>query len=326
MIITENCLINGMPETLYHSDPTPVLDGFAHSSSISSSNLITLIEKSEAEAFTDNARLNPPRPEADEEKKDTQTIDKGTIAHDFILRGARGTYEILPYKDFRTKEAQEARDSCIARGLIALNTTTEARVLGAVRDMESALRKQLSTHQEWPGLMTKGKAEQSAFVLDGNVWLRARFDWLEETYPDVVVDYKTTGLSFDSWEKNQLWGSDGAKYIQKCHYKRVYQLLMGRPCKFIFVVQQTFAPYLVKLFVIDESIMEETVNRYDQGRMRYINCLKTGIWRGHPPYTHHSYPPAWVAQRWEADALNEEWLARKAQEEAQAAKSVIMAG
>lgn len=302
MQITENCIINGMPDKLYHSDPTPVLEGFAHSASLSSSMAKELVERTEKEAFLSNQRLNP----AYKPEDDTDSTTLGTVAHDYILRGGNGDklYEIVPVDSWRTNDAKAAKDDIIRRGLIPLNTTTAPRLFDDVKAMHKALHEQMAGHRDFPGLMMKGKGEQSAFVKKGSIWLRARFDWLDENYPNVIVDYKTTALSFDSWEKNQLWGADGALYMQEAHYKDVGETLFSRPMTFVFVVQQTFAPYNVMIFKIDESFRDEVSNRYDLARRKFENCLKTGIWRGQPPYMAHSCPPTWIMSKWELDALN----------------------
>ena len=302
MQITENCIVNGMPEKLYHSDPTPALVGFAQSASFSSSMANSLIEDTEEEAMMDSHRLNP-RPEDEPEVDPTDSKNFGTMAHSFILRDGQKTFEIVPVKDWRTDEAKAQKASIISRGLIPLNNTTADRVLNDIKTMRQRLREQLDGHRDFPGLMMKGRGEQSGFAFDGQIWNRARFDWLDENYPDIIVDYKTTGISFNKWEQNQLW-SEG-KYIQSPHYRKTYKLITGREAQFIFVVQQVKAPFHVKIITLDKSYDEEINNRYDFSRRRFINCLKTGVWRGQPPYLAHSCPPPWVLNRWENDALDE---------------------
>lgn len=326
MQITENCVIDNMPEALYHSDPTPILEGFAQSASFSSSMAKAMVEKTEKEAFLSNQRLNPDF----EEDEGSDSTDVGTIAHDYVLRNGMGNkvYEVAQVKDWKTNDAKEIKRHILDRGLIPLNLTTAERHLGAVLDMHKALHEQLAAHRDYPGLMMKGKGERSAFVKHGPIWLRARFDWEDDNYPDLIVDYKTTGLSFDSWEKNQLWGTDGAAYLQEAHYRLVKSTLTGKPCTFVFVVQQTFAPYLVKIIQIDESFRDDVTGRYDLAKRKFVNCLKTGVWRGHPPYTGHSAPPPWITNKWVNDSLEHDMVVHREQEEqkADAAPDVTMAG
>lgn len=316
MKITENCIINGMPEDLYHSDPTPVLEGFAQSASFSSSMANILIECTEEEAFLSSRRLNPDW----KESEDSDATSLGTIAHDYILRGGQRTYEVAPFADWRTNDAKIVRKDIESRGLIALNKSTEEKLVGGVKKMHEALHNQLSAHKEYPGLMMKGKGEQSGFAFDGTIWNRARFDWLDENYPDVVVDYKTTGIDFDSWERSQLWGE--GKWIQNPHYRKVYDLITERKSKFIFVVQQTKEPFHVRIIELDASYTDEMQERYDLSRRRFVNCLKTGIWRGQQPYVKYSCPPPWTLNKWECDMLDEKEAQRTAQEKPE----ILMAG
>ena len=86
--------------------------------------------------------------------------------------------------------------------------------------------------------MQKGRAEQSAFCFDGLIWNRARFGWIDGAYPHLIVDYKTTAMTFDAWEKSELWGG---KYINP-HYRHVYDTITGEKSRFIFLVQRTDFP------------------------------------------------------------------------------------
>lgn len=302
MQITQNCIINGMPEALYHKDPTPVLEGFAQSASLSSSMACSIMEETEEEAFLGNRRLNP-----DWKDRQSAEMDLGTIAHEIVLLGSNKVYEVAPVDAWRTNEAKAIKANIEGRGLIALNETTAPRLLGDVKTMQERLHDYLGRHRDYPGLMMKGKGEQSGFAFDGKIWNRARFDWLDDNYPDLVVDYKTTGISFDNWEKNQLWG--GGKYMQNPHYRKVFDLCTGQKSRFIFVVQRTVAPFHVKIYEMDRSFQEEVEARYTEARKRFVNCLTTGQWRGLPPYTSHSYPPPWVTQKWELDLIDREVIA-----------------
>jgi len=316
MKITQNCFVPAMPDKDYHSDPTPDLQGFAESASLSSSTLIDITTLTELKAKMRNRRLNPAY-----QRKKSEEIDLGEVAHDYILRGETKTYEVAPYDAWRSNDAKAARDRIEAKGLIALNETTAPRVADKIKVMKTELFGQLAVHKDFPGIMTKGNAEVSGFAFDGQIWNRIKIDWLDQTYPDLIVDYKTTGLSFDKWQKNELWG-DSAKFLQYCHYRRVYKLVTGKDAKFVFVVQQTFEPYDVVVITPDTGFTEDMQKRYDWGYQKFLNCLKTGQWNRETPYTVHSYPPTWVLQQWELDAINREVVEKNES----AAPDVRMAG
>ena len=288
MKITENCIINKIPEDIYHSDPCP-------EPSLSSSMANALVEKTELEAMIDSKRLNPNY----KESESSAAMDLGTIAHDFVLLGGQNLFEVAPFDAWRSNDAKAAKAAIEARGKIALNQNTRG-IIDDVAMMKNRLLEQVSEHREYPELFQGGDAEQSGFAFDGKIWNRARFDWLPTKYPDLIVDYKTTGIDFNRWEKNELWGG---KYMQSIHYRHVYKTIIGRDAKFVWLVQQVKEPYLIKLFTIDASYIEEVSKRYELARLKFMNCLKTGQWRGEVPYTIHSYPPKWVMDNWEADDL-----------------------
>lgn len=320
MQITKNCIINGMPEDVYHNDPTPQLNGFKEPTSLSSSTLKTLMEKTEIEARMTINRLNP-----NKKKKSSAAMDLGSMAHDYILSNGEGLYEIAPFDNWKTKDSQIVRDNIISRGKIPLNNSTKS-VLDDLKTMKSRLFEQIAEHKDWAGIFDNGKPEQSVFAYDGDIWNRIRIDWLVENYtnPDgelienLIVDFKTTNIDFSRWEKNELWDD---KYFQDLHYRRTLDLISGKRgnARFIYVVQQVSEPFLVQIFEIDKSYHETLGKRYDLGRKKFINCTKTGIWRGIMPYTAHTTPPPWVEQKWEMDQLNEDFISSRQEKENQTA-------
>ena len=313
MKITQNCIINGMPEEVYHNDPTPEqAEGFQEYTSLSSTVALAMIEKTPIEARMKINRLNPEL----EKKKNSDAINLGSMVHDKVLLKGNGKnlYEIVPFPDFRTSDAKERRDDLISRGIIPLakNKKTE-ELLKSIDTMEARLHEQLAEHMEYPGLMSTGQGEQSGFYFDQEIgiWKRARFDWLDEKYSDIIWDYKTTSLELDQWINNDLWKE---KYIQAPHYKSVYNGITGQKNKFGFIVQRSVDPFIVAVVVIDESYLDMVSDRYKVAETKFVECLKTGKWAGGSRFTQHSCPPPWIVNKWESDALNLE-LEQEAQKQ-----------
>lgn len=307
MTITENCFVPDMSDDDYHNDPC---EGISLSSGMAKS----LLYKTEIQTWLNSKRLN-----RDCKSKATKAMDLGNLAHAKIL-GKGSAYEVAPFKDFRTKEAREAKEQILAAGKIALSETEADKILPSVAAMHDRLHSQLAEHSEYGDLFADGESEVSAFANDGDIWNRARFDRLRND--GLIVDYKTTGLSIEQWEKNQLW-SDGG-FLQEVHYRRVYELVKGeKPKDFVYVVQESFAPYLVRVVVLDESIREEIERRYNYARQRFIDCLASDKWRGHPPITAHSFPAPWVVKAWEVTEAEE---SMKQPEQSEQSENVYMAG
>lgn len=297
MIIDKNGFYT-ITDKEYHADPCPT-------PSFSSGMAQAIIEKTEIEAMLSSQRLNP-----NYRDKKSDVMDLGVIAEDFILKGEENTFEIAPFDDWRTNAAKEARAQIEAKGLVALNNTTGERLLGDVREMKRRLFEQLGEHNDYPELLQKGKAQQSGFMVENGVWNRAKFDWIDESYTDLIADYKTTGLGFDQWEKNELWGG---KYMQSVHYRRVYGTITNTQPRFVFLVQQTFAPFLIKIIELAPEYAEQINMRYFHALNKFSACLTSGKWHGIPPYTFTSYPPPWVVQKWDNEELSDAAIKTKTQ-------------
>jgi len=305
MTITENCLVPDMNENDYHNDPCETI-------SLSSGMAKGLIYKTELQVKLGSRRLSP-----DIKQKTTDAMNLGNLCHAKIL-GQADPYEIAPYDSWRTKESKEAKQSILDADNIPLNETEASRILPGLAAMHERLNDQLSEYPKYSNIFDNGHAEVSGFGHDGDFWNRARFDWI--TDDGLLIDYKTTGTSIASWEKNQLWADGG--FIQEVHYRKVYELATGvKPKGFAYIVQESFAPYLMRVVVIDRSFREEIERRYEYARQRFINCLNTDEWRGHPPVVCHSYPAPWVVSSWEITDAEEEM-----KQESEPAQDLSMAG
>lgn len=111
-----------LSEKDYHSDKTG--DG---PPSLSSSIATQLLNRSPFHAWLHHPRLGNVKRES------TDSMDNGTIIHALVL-GQKPPVEILPFENFRKKEAQEKRDAAVESGKIPV------------------------LEREWGGLQTTGKA------------------------------------------------------------------------------------------------------------------------------------------------------------------------
>lgn len=290
MTITENCIIPDMNENDYHNDPCETV-------SLSSGMAKGFLHKTELQVKLGSRRLSP-----DIKHKTTDAMNLGNLCHAKIL-GQDDPFIIAPFKDWRTNDSKDAKQAILDQDKIPLNETESGRILPSLASMHERLLDQLSEYPEYANIFDDGNAEVSAFGHDGQIWNRARFDWIKDN--SLLVDYKTTGLSIAQWERNQLWADGG--YIQEVHYRKVYELATGHKAKgFVYIVQENFAPYLMRVVVIDDSIRDEIERRYEYARQRFINCLETDEWRGHPPLVGHSFPAPWVVKDWEVTDAEEQ--------------------
>lgn len=295
MNITENVMLANLPEKIYHSDPTPILEGFKQSASFSSSMASDILTSTPYRAMLNSQRLNPGR---SDESSDEANF--GKIGHDFVLRNGQGTFEIAPFDSWRTNDSKAVKASIIARGLIPLNESNGPAIRIKLEAMRSMLMNSMKHHEDFPKLFDSFKAEISAFTYDGEIWNRARFDLLSDAYPEWVFDYKTTGLEFDAWERD-MWTND--KFLQPFHYRKTYEEAIGKVAKFAYVVQQTFEPFDFVVIVLDDSYIDQASERYFLARERFIQGIKTGVWSCEKRRIRYSVPPTWTLNKWELDAI-----------------------
>ena len=314
MQITSNCIINGLPEEIYHGDPSPLLDGFKDSASLSSSTAKDCVESTMLEARANINRLNPNK----KRESGTEAMNLGELAHDFILCGGESKFEVAPVDAWRSNDAKAMKADILNRGKIPLNLSTQG-IIDDIRNMKTRLFEQLADDRTgFHDILLNGKPEQSGFAFDGKIWNRARFDWLDGNHENLIVDYKTTGIPLAQWKRNDLWNE---KFYQEIHYRRVLDAIRDKesaPATFCFVLQQSYGEHLAEIIFLDASYEEQSRSRYDMGYHRFVEATKTGIWPGLPPYATHACPPPWKLTGWEEDeVIAKEW-AEQAKKEAQA--------
>lgn len=107
---------------------------------------------------------------------------------------------------------------------------------------------------------------------------------LDRYLPDlnIVVDFKTasdaSSSSFNKYKAHSL-----GYYLQAAHYqagiKHTHQL-ESVPA-FVFVVQETEAPFDVKVYELDQQSIDEAHAKRDELLQVYAECMRTGVWYGY---------------------------------------------
>lgn len=266
------CAVEGVPEAVYHADPV-------QGGSLSYTGMKELLKSpAHYRHYIDQPRV---------EKK---VFDEGTIIHSLVLGSDLPVVE-LPFTDYRTKAAREARDDVYAAGLIPVKEGE----LDPLREIAEAVlahptARTLFEHD--------GPTELSMFAPDPttSVWLRGRADkisqWEGET---VLVDLKTTPDA-DPSEFNRKGVAGLGYYLQAYVYGWLYEQTKAdapRP-EMLFVAVSKNRPHLV------------SVNRLhpaydDLGRMAmrraleiYQACTVFDSWPGYGDNVHELQPPMWL--------------------------------
>jgi hypothetical protein len=278
-----------LPAAAYHADPCPA-------PSLSSSIAKQLCLASPVHAWQAHPRLNPAA-----EHENGEHFDIGTAAHALLLEGT-STVSVIAARDYRTKAAQEARDAAYAAGRTPI---LEAK-WADVQAMVASARVQLAAHKDGGAEMfTNGKPEQTLIWQEGDVWCRARLDWLRT---GAIDDYKTTpygSANPDSWTRSMF--SMGAD-IQVAFYLRglralaqtdvVLDAVIGADATFRFCVQEPYPPYALSVVGLGPDALTLAEKKVLYAIERWQVCLEAGEWPGYPRRTCYASLPAWQESWW----------------------------
>jgi hypothetical protein len=276
-------LHEGVPEAVYHKDPTA---GVSASASI----LYTLYSQSPRHAWHAHPKLNPRWTPG----KSTPAQAFGRAAHAVLF----GTAKVvaLDFADWKTKAAREAREMIEGQGDIALL----ARQADRLERMHDTLRQGMKSHA-LGDVFDEGTPELTAIWQDDGAWLRGRLDWWREK-DDLIVDYKTTEGSADpdQWSRNLFsLGSD----FQSVLYRQGVAKILGIMPRFVFIVQEVDPPHAFSVLDLDDAACEFTTNRLAHAFHTWRECLRTKKWPGYPSQVCHVSPPVWAVKAEETRAL-----------------------
>ncbi|MEL4357079.1 MULTISPECIES: PD-(D/E)XK nuclease-like domain-containing protein [unclassified Luteococcus] len=267
---TPTGVMDAMPDAEYHSHP--------------------------ALSSTGARQLMPPNCPAkyrhwiDHPKPPTDAMKRGTAAHRIIL-GAGQQIDVHDVRDWKTKAARELRDESEAAGHIAL-TTAEYAEFVAMRDV-------LHSHPTIGRLFDadRGKPEQSLFWTDSRygVPCRARIDWMPNRAEGkrlVVVDYKTS-KSAEPSEFARSAATFGYAQQADFYMRGLKALGIEKDPAFVFVTQETEAPYLVSITQITPDDMSLAHHLNDRALWLFKQCRESGVWPGYPEQVVTIGLPAW---------------------------------
>jgi hypothetical protein len=274
-------------EKQYHADPCP-------KPSLSSSIAGIIWHRTPLHGWMAHPKLNPQY-----EHTDSGTFDLGSAAHAVILEGNESKIAIIEADDWRTKAAKEARDEARAAGKIPMLPHQHAEVMAMATAAHEAI-----AGSELAGIFQDGNPEQTAIAHDG-IWMRGRFDWLT-TDRKIILDYKTVGRSAspESFLRSSVFsfGYD----IQAAMYLHLNALTGGpEDAKFVWLVQETEAPYACSLCGASPSLIESGQRKLSSVIDQWTECMLTGVWLGYGKRIAWLEAPAWELAKVEERELQE---------------------
>jgi len=262
---------DGIDAEVYHGD-------LCIYPSLSSSGARTIVDTCEAR-FWAESYMNP-----DRESNDKEAFDIGKAAHLALLEPAEWAdrVAIFHYKDWKTGASQKDKANARSVGLIPLLTKHAEKII--------AMRAALVRDGHY-GAWIKGSVKERTFVVidhDQKVAFKARTDAIH--MPDAafkgapglvrVIDYKTTSEATpDQWMRR---AADHGLERQQEFYERVIQAAIGRKVdEFIFLVQETQAPYLAKAYRLGPESLTYADTMNINAIQRFTASVSTGVWPGY---------------------------------------------
>lgn len=264
----------------YHADPCDV-------PSLNSTTARLLLQRTPAHAKAQHPKLSDQLV-----SRTSDAMDMGTAVHQLLLKDDR--VQVLPYPDWRSKEARESRDIVRAAGRVPM---LEAK-WDEAQEIAAAVRERMFELPK-PTPFTAGTPETTLVWEDtGGAVCRARLDWLRDNLT-VIDDLKVTGRTADprQWQKqifNMGYDVQAALYIRGVH--KVH----GTQPKFRWVIAETYPPYEVSVVELDDYEMFAAGVKVDAAISIWNACLKSGEWPGYDREVFVAKAPGWA--RDESDA------------------------
>ena len=265
MKITQPGIYRGVSDADYRSDPCPT-------PSLTQSLCKILIERSPLHAWSAHPRLNPQFEHDDDTK-----FDIGNVAHRLVL-GRGKEIEVVHFADWRTKAAQEARETAADAGKIAvLKHQYELAV-----DMAVDARAWLDHHEDRDAF-TSGDAEVMIAWQEDGIWCRALVDWLHRDLR-TVDDYKTSGMSMAP-HLIGLRAQAAGWEVQAAFIERGLNALdpggVGRR-RYRFIAQETDKPHALTVMHMDEHWLTMGRKKVAAGMTLWKTWLGLSRWPAYP--------------------------------------------
>ncbi|HEY1980717.1 MAG TPA: PD-(D/E)XK nuclease-like domain-containing protein [Xanthobacteraceae bacterium] len=271
----------GVSEADYRADPCP-------SPSLTQSLVKTLIERSPRHAWTECPRLNP-QFEYDDDTK----FDLGNVAHRLML-GRGKEIEVVQFADWRTKVAQEARETAADAGKIAVLQ----HQFEQAAEMVEAARRQLAKHED-NDAFADGAGEVMICWQEDGIWFRSLIDWLH-TDLRTVDDYKTSGMSMAPHIIGMRAEAAGW-HVQAAFIGRGLDILdpagAGRR-RYRFIGQETDKPHALTVMHMDEHWLTMGRKKVQAGVAFWGVSSKLGKWPSYPARAVVPEYPSFKEKQW----------------------------
>lgn len=273
--------VHTIPLAEYVADPAP-------EPSLNSGTAYRLLNQSPAHAKAQHPRLNP-----DYQSDESSRLDLGTVAHALLLEGDDSRLVVMPFNDWRTKEAQANRGEAREHGKIPILEKDMAAVREMVAEAVVAI-----ADSEVRDAWKDGVSEQTLLWQESGVWCRSRPDRRSKDWR-ILFDYKTVAQSAHPAAFTRAILSHGYDLQAALGLRGVKTLkLADRPPTFIFVAQEIDPPYAVSLVSLSPQWLDLANTKLSMALSLWKGCLRTNEWPSYPPRVAYVDPPGWAEHSW----------------------------
>ena len=276
--------------------------------SLSSGAAHTILTRSPFHAWADHPR-NPHRIPGDE----STDMDIGSIAHALLLEKSDEKACVIDPQDYPGQRGgvpvgwtnnaiRAARDEARAGGKVPILLADMERVR-AMRDaaLEYIARSEIS------GAFEDGEAETTVIAQEGDVWLRARPDWLTNDRR-MHISFKTTPGSAEPNSFIRFRLSSLGYDMQLAFYARAIAAATGEaPPESCILVQETKPPYRCALIGLAPPLADLCDRKVSRAIDLFGQCIASGRWPEYPSRICYADPLPWQEAQFDEKEMIDEW-------------------
>jgi hypothetical protein len=244
------------------------------------------------------------RHERDHGRLPKAAFDLGHAAHAAVL-GVGPVIVVVDADSWRTRAAQTERDLAYEAGRVPLLIGDAEKVA----DMAKALR----AHPVASRVLHAGAGEPEVSLFwhdpEHDVDRRGRVDYLrraDENGRLILTDYKTCASADPDALARAVWNFG---YYQQAAWYRdlVIGLGLATTAPFLFVFQETTAPYLVHVVELDPELLHIGNVRNAQALDLFRECTAADVWPGYNDAGISTVQaPTWALRQFEQELLDED--------------------
>lgn len=238
--------------------------------------------------------------------KPNDASDAGTCSHAVLLEGSHAKICVIKPEDYPSKPTKAnpegnvptgwtndairgARDAARSNGLIPVLPWDMVEVNAMV-----GVAQKYVADSDIAGIFEDGKSEQTIIWQEGDVWCKARPDWLGERF---MLHFKTTKNSVNPWAFSRLAANSGYDFAMMFYLRGLNAVLPDNECAHYILAQSQNAPYSCKLFDLTTRRADVIESQVERAINAWALCQAAGVWPRYNGSAHSIDLAAWEMER-----------------------------